>query len=118
MAPMAPSRLVGEFIVKPQMYIDGEYRELPALSGKEWYSFPEPFGDKTEGFFALHSEIFALSASYPQLRTVTYRVGFPKEVWEIVNVLMSIGNAGFVYLSIYSMSFSFVHSLTLSCSGK
>jgi saccharopine dehydrogenase-like NADP-dependent oxidoreductase len=90
---MTPSGLVSEFIDKPLMYIDGEYKELPALSGREWYSFPEPFGGKTEGFFALHPEIFALPVSYPQLKTVTYRVGFPDEVWQIIDVLQSIGLA-------------------------
>ena len=114
---MTPSGLVGEFIDKPLMYIDGEYRELPALSGKEWYSFPEPFGGKTEGFFALHPEIFALPVSFPQLRTVTYRVGFPQEVLDIVDVLMSIGLASREPVSLKGVEISPLEYLDAACGG-
>lgn len=114
---MTPSGLIGEFIDKPLMYIDGEYCELPALSGKEWYSFPEPFGGKTEGFFALHPEIFALPVSYPQLKTVTYRVGFPDEVLQIVDVLMSIGLASSETVRIKGVEISPLDFLNAACGG-
>jgi saccharopine dehydrogenase-like NADP-dependent oxidoreductase len=114
---MTPSGLVAEFIDKPLMYIDGEYRELPALSGKEWYSFPEPFGDKTEGFFARHPEVFALPVSFPQLKTVTYRVGFPQEVLEIIDVLKNIGLASREPVKIKGVEISPLDFLNAACGG-
>lgn len=90
--PYSIATILEEYSVDSVQFIDGEFKTLPACSGKQVVTFPEPVGS-TECFHTLHSEPATLPYTYKDkgIREVTWRLGQPDEVKKIFYALVSVG---------------------------
>jgi len=84
--------IMEEFTDDAVEFIDGEYKTLPALSGIEEMSYPEPIG-RCICFHTLHSEPATLPASFKDkgVREVTWKLGLPAKFVEGAKFLASLG---------------------------
>ena len=87
---LSPRTLLDEFTKSPVIYANGQYEELPPLSGWGKHLLPQPVGE-VEGFYALHSEVLTVPMSIPGVRKVTYWVAFPPAVMGMMKTLISLG---------------------------
>lgn len=92
--PYSVRTIMEEFSAESMQFIDGEYRNLPPLSGAEEILFPEPIGRRTV-IYTLHSEPATIPASFKDkgVREVTWKLGFPPEFDDKFKFLASIGFA-------------------------
>ena len=65
-APYSIRTVLDEFTIPAIIFRDGKIEEVPALSGKESFTLPDPVGD-VEGYYTIHSEL----ATMPSLRKGT-----------------------------------------------
>ncbi len=72
------STLFDEMTMPAVIFENGQYKEVPALSGKEVMRFPEPFGVQ-EQFFTIHSEAATFPRSFKKkgIRNVNWKEGGP-----------------------------------------
>ncbi|MEW6441328.1 MAG: saccharopine dehydrogenase NADP-binding domain-containing protein [bacterium] len=72
-------------------FLEGELKQVPALSGAKGVKFPDPVGKLSISYIG-HSEPVTLSRFIPGVKTVTNRGGlFPQELNELVRVMRDIG---------------------------
>lgn len=91
--PYSIHTLVDEFAARSTQFIDGEYVEKEACSGRKTVSFPEPFGKLTT-FHTIHSEPATLPRSLEDkgIKEVTWRL-WPTE--GLNTIMRSLVSAGF-----------------------
>lgn len=92
--PYALDTILDEYSLNPFVFVDGEFKEVPAMSGEQVQEFPEPVG-KSSTFLTLHSEIATLPISYREkgIKQVTYRLGLPVCFHERCRFLVDLGFA-------------------------
>jgi lysine 6-dehydrogenase len=75
--------VLDEFTMKPVVWENGKFVEVPPLSGKEVVRFSEPIGEKTT-YCSLHTELATLPIFIAGVKRVVLKVVFPeKEIAEI-----------------------------------
>ncbi|MGQ9644994.1 MAG: saccharopine dehydrogenase family protein [Thermodesulfobacteriota bacterium] len=87
---MSIRTLLDEFTKNAVVFENGGHVEVPPLSGRDRFVLPAPVGE-VEGFYALHSEVLTLPASFPGVKKVTYRVSFPPVQMRQMEVLLELG---------------------------
>jgi len=72
------STLFDEMTMPAVIFENGQYKEVPALSGREVMTFPEPFGIQ-EQFCTIHSEAATFPRSFKKkgIRNVNWKEGGP-----------------------------------------
>ncbi|KXA90152.1 hypothetical protein AKJ62_01620 [candidate division MSBL1 archaeon SCGC-AAA259D14] len=72
--------------------MDGETRSLPPLSGNKIVGFPDPIGS-VECFHTIHSEPATIPNSFEDkgIREVSWRLGVPERLDEVMKSLISVG---------------------------
>jgi saccharopine dehydrogenase-like NADP-dependent oxidoreductase len=88
----SPSTFLDEMVFPAVVWQNGEYRELPAMSGGEEYDFPEPIG-RTRVYRTLHSEPATLPDSFRSkgLQHCEWREGGPGI--DVLQLLATLGLA-------------------------
>jgi lysine 6-dehydrogenase len=86
----SPSTFLDEMVLPAMVWVDGAYREMPAMSGGEEYDFPAPVG-RTPVYRTLHSEPATFPDSFRSkgLRHCEWREGGPG-----IDVLHLLANLG------------------------
>jgi saccharopine dehydrogenase (NAD+, L-lysine-forming) len=78
-AGMTIQTVLDEFTMPPVIWDNGEYRELPPISGREVVEFPEPLGEQV-CYFSRHSEPWTLGKYIGKgLKHANIKVVFPQE---------------------------------------
>ncbi|MCK4827311.1 saccharopine dehydrogenase NADP-binding domain-containing protein, partial [bacterium] len=90
--PYSLLTIMEEFTDNAVEFIDGEYKGVPALSGFEEISYPEPIGRCT-CFHTLHSEPATLPSSFKDkgVKEVVWKLGLPAKFFESAKFLASVG---------------------------
>lgn len=90
--PYALDTILDEYFLKPYVFEDGEFREVPPMSGEHVHDFPQPVG-RASSFLTLHSEVATLPLSYKHkgVKRVTYRLGLPMLFHERCKFLVDLG---------------------------
>jgi len=90
--PYSIRTIMQEFCDPSFQFIDGELRELPALAGRQRIRFPEPIGE-VDCVHTLHSEPATLPGFLAGrgVREVTWRLGLPPQLEDIVQALAMAG---------------------------
>ncbi len=72
------STLFDEMVIPAVIYENGQYKEVPPLSGKETMKFPEPFGTQDQ-YHTIHSEPATFPASFKNkgIKNVNWKEGGP-----------------------------------------
>ncbi len=83
---------LGEFINDPTIFDGGEYKSVPARSGIEQITYPEPFGKRTF-MYVPHSEVTTFPVSFADkgIEHVSVKGGFLPDFYEKATFLASIG---------------------------
>jgi saccharopine dehydrogenase-like NADP-dependent oxidoreductase len=92
MPPYSIMTLMEEFSEESLQFINGEYKTLPPLSGKEEIVYPEPVGPCI-CIHTLHSEQATIPSSFKNkgVKEVTFKLGLPLGVRERIMFLASVG---------------------------
>ncbi|MGO9644055.1 MAG: saccharopine dehydrogenase family protein [Candidatus Bathyarchaeia archaeon] len=90
--PFAVSTVFDEYSKSPVMYLDGEFREMPPLSGEEEVTFPQPVGIN-RCHYSIHSEIATLPISYEGVRNVDFKLGMSEKTFKAIKPLIDAGLA-------------------------
>jgi lysine 6-dehydrogenase len=89
--PFSVSTVIDEYTKKPVEYLNGEYVEVPALSGDEEVIFPEPVG-KNICHYSIHSEPATLPASISRgVKSVEFRLGISEKMVRTLAPLIETG---------------------------
>jgi lysine 6-dehydrogenase len=89
--PFSVSTVIDEYTKNPVEYINGEYVELPALSGEEEVTFPDPVGKNT-CHYSIHSEPATLPSSIGRgIKSVEFRLGISEKMVKTLSPLIEIG---------------------------
>jgi saccharopine dehydrogenase-like NADP-dependent oxidoreductase len=72
------STLFDEMTIPAMIFENGQYKEVPPLSGKETMTFPEPFGSQDQ-YYTIHSEpaTFPVSFKNKGIKNVNWKEGGP-----------------------------------------
>jgi len=92
--PYAISTILDEFAAPAMTFRDGRLVEVPAMSEQEELDFPAPVGRVRVGH-TLHSEIATLPLHFAdrEVRSVSFKVGFPAEFMDKLALLTALGLA-------------------------
>jgi len=90
--PFAVSTVFDEYSKPPVMYLNGEFCELPPLSGEEEVAFPKPVGINT-CHYSIHSEIATLPVNYEGVRNVDFKLGISTQIFNAIKPLIDAGFA-------------------------
>ena len=78
-AGMTIQTVIDEFTMHPVIWDNGEYRELPPITGREVVKFPDPLGEQV-CYFSRHSEPWTLGRYIGKgLKHANIKVVFPQE---------------------------------------
>lgn len=90
--PYALDTILDEYFLSPYVFENGEFREVPPMSGEHVHEFPQPLG-RASSFLTLHSEVATLPLSYKDkgVMRVTYRLGLPAAFHERCKFLVELG---------------------------
>ncbi len=90
--PYALDTILDEYFLKPYVFEDGEFKEVPPMSGEHIHEFPQPVG-RASSFLTLHSEVATLPLTYKNkgVKRVTYRLGLPTTFHEHCKFLVDLG---------------------------
>ncbi len=92
-APYAVHTVLDEFTIPPIIFRDGKIHEVPALSGKESFTLPEPVGD-VEGYYTIHSELATMPFTLgKEIKNMDFIVAYPPEFTKTVKLLVELGLA-------------------------
>lgn len=97
-APLAPpyaiDTILDELTLNPVVFTQGEFREVPPMSGLEVVAFPDPVGT-VQAHYTLHSEVatFPLSFASKGIREASFRIAFAQEFSEKLTFLVRLGLA-------------------------
>lgn len=91
-SPYSVVVLLEEYFRPCVFYVNGEFVTLPPRSEEEEHVFPDPVG-KVKCICADHEEVatFPEAFRYKGLKNVTWKLGLPKEVDDIVRALIAAG---------------------------
>ncbi len=72
------STLFDEMTIPAVIFENGQYKEVPPLSGKETMTFPEPFGSQDQ-YYTIHSEAATFPVSFKKkgIKNVNWKEGGP-----------------------------------------
>lgn len=89
--PYSIETLIDEYTMPPMVF-EGDYKEMPPLSGEIAVDFPAPVGEQ-HAIYTLHSEVLTLPMTYKAkgVERVTFRLGLPIQFHEKIKFLMSLG---------------------------
>jgi lysine 6-dehydrogenase len=90
--PFAVSTVFDEYSKTPVMYLNGEFRDMPPLSGEEEVTFPQPVGIN-RCHYSIHSEIATLPISYGSVRNVDFKLGMSEKIFKAIKPLIDAGFA-------------------------
>ena len=87
------STLFDEMTIPAIIFENGQYKEVPPLSGKETMMFPEPFGAQDQ-YYTIHSEAatFPISFKNKGIKNVNWKEGGPGLLE--IKMLVDVGLAG------------------------
>jgi len=87
------STLFDEMTIPAVIFENGQYKEVPPLSGKETMTFPEPFGSQDQ-YYTIHSEAatFPISFKDKGIKNVNWKEGGPGLL--DIKMLVDVGLAG------------------------
>jgi saccharopine dehydrogenase-like NADP-dependent oxidoreductase len=89
--PFSVSTVIDEYTRKPVEFLNGEYVEVPPLSGDEEVRFAEPVG-KNVCHYSIHSEPATLPASIGRgVKNVEFRLGISEKMVRTLTPLIEIG---------------------------
>ena len=89
--PFSVSTVIDEYTRKPVEFINGDYVEVPPLSGDEEVRFAEPVG-KNICHYSIHSEPATLPASIGRgVKNVEFRLGISEKMVRALSPLIEIG---------------------------
>lgn len=90
--PYALDTILDEYFLSPYVFEDGEFKEVPPMSGEHVHDFPQPVG-RASSFLTLHSEVATLPLTYKNkgVKRVTYRLGLPSLFHERCKFLVDLG---------------------------
>ncbi|MBX9689601.1 MAG: saccharopine dehydrogenase NADP-binding domain-containing protein, partial [Candidatus Obscuribacterales bacterium] len=90
--PYSLDTILDEYFLSPFVFEDGEFKEVPPMSGELVHDFPHPVG-RSSSFLTLHSEVATLPLSYKSkgVRRVTYRLGLPEVFHVRCKFLVDLG---------------------------
>jgi len=93
--PYAVHTLLDEFSVPAMVFRGGRWAAVPAMSEQEELDFPAPVGRVRVGH-TLHSEVATLPLHFAErdVRTVSFKVGFPPDFMDRMALLTGLGLAG------------------------
>jgi len=99
--PYSLLTVMEEHTKKPVILKDGEFVAVPAGSGKEIISFPEPIGNATV-FYCIHSEPaqFARSFKDKGIKNASFKLSLPDAFEEKLSFLAGLGFAANETLSV------------------
>jgi saccharopine dehydrogenase (NAD+, L-lysine-forming) len=90
-APLfSPQVFFGELLNPAYVYVNGRYRRMPPLSGREIYEFPEPVGKQTV-YSMSHEEVFTLPRYFKSLKYVDFKLNLSEEFVHSVKLLKKLG---------------------------
>jgi lysine 6-dehydrogenase len=92
--PYSFKTLIEEYTENPIILRNGKFVKMPPRSGEKVYDFKNEFGKQT-GFLTLHSEAATLSSFLKNkgVKNIEFRVTFPKEFSEQVEIIIENGFA-------------------------
>ncbi len=91
--PYAIRTVLDEFTIPPIIFRDGKIQEVPALSGKESFTLPEPVGHM-EGYYTIHSELATMPFTLgKESKNMDFIVAYPPEFTKTVKLLVELGLA-------------------------
>ena len=83
--------VIDEFTLPPVILRDGRLKEIPALSGKERFTLPEPINEM-EGYYTLHSELATLPVTLGKgVKDMDFIVAYPPEFTRTIVSLVKMG---------------------------
>lgn len=85
--------ILDEFTMKPIVYENGKFVEVPPLSGKEIVRFSEPIGAQAL-YHSLHTEPATLAKFIPGVKRVVLKVVFPEQEINKIQPLINMGLTG------------------------
>lgn len=90
--PYSLDTILDEYFLSPYVFEDGEFKEVPPMSGEMIHDFPAPVG-RAASFLTLHSEVATLPLTYKNkgVKRVTYRLGLPTAFHERCKFLVDLG---------------------------
>jgi lysine 6-dehydrogenase len=89
--PFSVSTVIDEYTKKPVEFLNGQFTEVPVLSGDEEITFPEPVG-KNHYHYSLHSEPATLPASIGRgVKNVEFRLGISEKLLKTLAPLSELG---------------------------
>jgi saccharopine dehydrogenase (NAD+, L-lysine-forming) len=92
-APYAIRTVLDEFTIPAIIFRDGQIQEVPALSGKESFTLPDPVGE-VEGYYTIHSELATMPFTVSKgIKNMDFIVAYPPEFTKTVSVLVELGLA-------------------------
>jgi saccharopine dehydrogenase (NAD+, L-lysine-forming) len=91
-APYALETILDELTLPAVFVRDGSLAEVPALTEAGKVDFPDPVGPRSS-VYTLHSELATFSASFPGVRSVSFRLSLAPALAERVELLARCGLA-------------------------
>ncbi len=91
-APYALETILDELTLPAVLVRDGSLAEVPALTEAGKVDFPDPVGPRSS-VYTLHSELATFSASFPGVRSVSFRLSLAPALAERVELLARCGLA-------------------------
>ncbi len=92
-APYAIRTILDEFTFPPIVLRDGKIQEVPALSGKESFTLPDPVGE-VEGYYTIHSELATMPFSLDKgIKNMDFIVAYPPEFTKTIALFVQLGLA-------------------------
>jgi saccharopine dehydrogenase (NAD+, L-lysine-forming) len=90
-SPYSIRTVLDEFTMPPIILRDGKVQEVPALSGKERFTLPQPIGE-IEGYYTLHSELATLPKTLGKgVKHMDFIVAYPPEFTRTITLLVRMG---------------------------
>jgi saccharopine dehydrogenase-like NADP-dependent oxidoreductase len=89
--PYAIRTVLDEFTIPPVIFRGGKIQEIPALSGKESFTLPEPVG-RMEGYYTIHSELATMPFNIAKgVKEMDFIVAYPPEFTKSIVLLAQLG---------------------------
>jgi saccharopine dehydrogenase-like NADP-dependent oxidoreductase len=92
--PYALETLIDEFYVNCFAFENGDWKEIPSLSGAEEIDFPPPIGRQTV-YNTLHTEVATVPVSFKSkgIKDMTFKLGLPTFLHEKLKFIAALGLA-------------------------
>jgi saccharopine dehydrogenase (NAD+, L-lysine-forming) len=89
--PYAIRTVLDEFTIPPIILREGRIQEIPALSGKESFTLPDPIG-RMEGYYTIHSELATMPFNIGKgIKEMDFIVAYPPEFTKSIVLLTQLG---------------------------